>query len=342
MFTAMKVLQVGAKNYPPAHGGTERVVYNIVNSIKDIDFYLLVEWEQEENDRIKVIPKNLGYIGRLKYILSYAKRNSIDVIHFHNEKYIPMAILLTCVFPKIVLTVHGVHFRSPKFSMPTRITFWLVDVLGSIFLQRMVHCAEYDARAFGKYLFFRKTYFVNNGTSIANNIQNESDIVYKDKYVYLGRITPAKNLLALVEAADKKKIQVDIYGKLDRECQEYCDEVLTAISKSEYVEYKGEVPYNQVFDTMKQYKAFLYITIMEGLPLSVLEAASCGMSLILSNIPHHTFLNLPTVAYVDVKEPDIPYPSQIKQGTQNRQYVIDHFSIENMGKEYCKIYNSFN
>ncbi len=29
----MKVLQVGSKNYPPAHGGTERVVYNIVNSI---------------------------------------------------------------------------------------------------------------------------------------------------------------------------------------------------------------------------------------------------------------------------------------------------------------------
>ena len=42
----MKVLQVGAKNYPPAHGGTERVVYNIVNSIADVGFHLLVDWLQ--------------------------------------------------------------------------------------------------------------------------------------------------------------------------------------------------------------------------------------------------------------------------------------------------------
>ena len=171
--------------------------------------------------------------------------------------------------------------------------------------------------------------------------RTENDIVYKDKYVYLGRITPAKNLLVLVEAADKKEIKVDIYGKLDDECQEYCDKVLTAISKSKYVEYKGQVPHNQVFDTIKKYRAFLYVTIMEGLPLSVLEAASCGMYLILSNIPHHTFLKLPVVTYVDVKNPEIPYPDQIKQGTENRQYVIDHFSIENMSREYNKIYNSF-
>jgi len=336
----MKVLQVGAKNYPPAHGGTERVVYNIVNSIADVDFHLLVEWQQDESENIKVIPQNLGYFGRMKYILNYAKKNEIDIIHFHNEKYIPMAMLLSVVFSRIVLTVHAVHFRSPKFSWFTRIVFWVVDVLGTIFLHRMVHCDEYDAKAFGKYIFFRKTYFVNNGTSICDTVQKESDVIYKDKYVYLGRITPAKNLLTLIETADKQKIKVDLYGKLDNERQDYCDKVLAAAAKSDYVDYKGEIPFDKVFDTMKQYRAFLYVTIMEGLPLSVLEAASCGMPLILSNIPHHTFLKLPVVTYVNTQKPEIPYPEQIKTGEANRQYVIENFSIENMGKEYKKIYHS--
>ena len=337
----MKVLQVGAKNYPPAHGGTERVVYNIVNSIDDIDFFLMVEWEQLQSEKINVIPQSLGYFGRMKYILKYVRQNGIDVIHFHNEKYIPMAILLTFVFPKIVLTIHGVHWRSPQFSWFLRVAFWLIDVLGTIFLPRMVQCNEHEAKVFGKYIFFRKTWFVNNGTPVADAIQTEGDIVYKDKYVFLGRITPVKNVLALIEAANKRKIKVDIYGKLDNERKMYCDKVLAAISKSEYVEYKGEVPYNQVLDTIKKYKAFLNVSITEGLPLSVLEAASCGMHLILSDIPYHTFLKFPAVTYVDVKKPEIPYPDQIKPGTENRQYVIDHFSIENMGREYNKIYNSF-
>jgi len=337
----MKVLQVGAKNYPPAHGGTERVVYNIVNSIEDVDFHLLVEWEQEESEKIKVIPKKLGYLGRMKYILRHAKQNGIDVIHFHNEKYIPMAILLCFVFRKIVLTIHGVHWRSPQFSPILRLAFWMIDVMGTIFLPRMVQCNEHEAKVFGKYIFFRKTWFVNNGAPVADSIQTEGDILYKDRYVFLGRITPVKNVLSIIEAADKRKIKVDIYGKIDDVRKKYCDQVLAAAAKSEYAEYKGEVPYDQVLDTIKKYKAFLNVSITEGLPLSVLEAASCGLPLILSNIPYHTSLKFPSVSYVNVKNPEIPHPDQIKSGAENRQHVIDHFSIENMGREYSKIYHSF-
>ncbi|TFF38794.1 glycosyltransferase family 4 protein [Mucilaginibacter psychrotolerans] len=336
----LKVLHVGAKNYPPAHGGTERVVYNIVKSIDKVDFYILVEWDQEQTDRIFILPKNLGYLGKMKYISAFAKQHGIDIIHFHNEKYIPMALWLSITFKKIVLTIHGVHFRSPKFSMLSRVVFWCVDVIGTIFLPRQVYCSEYDEKAFAKYIFFRKTYFINNGTNISETAQTKDDILYDDTYIYLGRVTPAKNVVRLVEAATERNIKLHIYGVLDKQTPEYCDLVLSKINESNCVEYKGVVQYDQVFETMKQYKAFLYITIMEGLPLAVLEAASCGMYLILSNIPHHTFLKMPKVTYVDVKDPQIPYPNEITSGLENRQHVFDHFSNKQMGDEYLKIYNS--
>ncbi|PTQ99336.1 glycosyltransferase involved in cell wall biosynthesis [Mucilaginibacter yixingensis] len=336
----MKVLHVGAKNYPPAHGGTERVVYNIVNSIDDVDFYILVEWQQQETDRIFVMPEGLGYLAKMKYIHQFAKQHGIDIIHFHNEKYIPMAMLLAIRFKNIVLTVHGVHFRSPKWNMINRSIFWCVDVLGTVFLPRLVFCSEYDEKAFAKYIFFRKTYFINNGTNISPLKQTEQSIEFSDTYIYLGRITPAKNVLRLVDAATSRKIKLHIYGVLDKECQEYCDEVMGKINASDYVEYKGVVPYDQVFQTMIKYKAFLYITIMEGLPLAVLEAASCGMFLILSDIPHHTFLKVPNVKYVDVKDPQIPYPEEIPSGADNRAHILAHFSNKQMGDEYKKIYNS--
>jgi glycosyltransferase involved in cell wall biosynthesis len=337
----LKVLQIGAKNYPPAHGGTERVVYNIVNSIDSVDFYLLVEWNQEETNRIFVLPENLNYFSKMMFIVNFVKKHNIDIIHFHNEKYIPMAILLSISFRKIVLTVHGVHFRSPKFTWYNRIIFWIADVLGYLFLPRMIFCSECDQKEFSKYFFFRKSYFINNGTDLSEKVQMDSDIEFPDTLIYLGRITPAKNIHNLVDAATSKKIKVHIYGNLDKECVEYCEIALDKIQKSEFVEYKGIVPYDEVFETLKKYKAFLYITIMEGLPLSVLEAASCGLHLILSKIPHHTYLNLPSVTYVDTKFPKIPSINEIISGHSNREYVMNNFSNKKMGVEYLKIYNSF-
>lgn len=336
----LKVLHVGAKNYPPRHGGTERVVYNIVQSIENIDFYILVEWKQSETERVFILP-NGNYISKMFHIYKFVKEKEIDVIHFHNEKYIPMALLLCVFFQKIVLTVHGLHFRSPKFSLLNRITFWTVDVLGTVFLPRMIQCSEHDQKTFSKYIPFRKTYFINNGTNISKTAQRPSDLKYHDTYIYLGRITPAKNIITLIDAADARGVKVHIYGILDEGCPDYCRLVLSKISSSTYVEYKGVVPFDQVFETMKQYKAFLYITIMEGLPLAVLEAASCGMFLVLSDIPHHTYLNLPRVKYVDVKKPILPIPEEIPLGTSNRDHVIANFSNKKMGEEYLKIYKSF-
>jgi len=336
----LRVLHIGAKNFPPAHGGTERVVYNIVTSIDEIDFYILVEWEQIENERIKILPKNLNYFKKILFIFKYVKENKIDILHFHNEKYIPMAIMFSVYLYNVILTVHGVHFRSPKFSLINRLLFWIVDIMGYLFLPKMIFCSEYDQKEFSKFLFFRKSYFINNGTEMCDCEQNDIDIIYNDTYIYLGRITPAKNIHNLIDSANANKLKVHIYGNLDNECQAYCNEALKKIKESQYVEYMGVVKHEDVFKTIKKYKAFIYITIMEGLPLSVLEAASCGVHLILSDIPQHRYLNLPSVTYVGINKSILPQINDIPNGLKNREHIAKNFSIEKMGRQYLNIYNS--
>jgi glycosyltransferase involved in cell wall biosynthesis len=336
----MKVLHVGAKNYPPNHGGTERVVYNIVNSIDDVEFLIMVEWDQEESDHIVPIPKGLGYIGRLFYIFNYIKMNAIDIVHFHNEKYIPMAAFISIFRKGVVLTDHGAQSKNPKYSILVRSLFKITEIFGATFIRRMTFCSEYDQIQMSKIIPFRKCYFVNNGTDICETSQKESDIIYPDTYVYLGRITPQKNIVNLIKVSDQQMIKVDIYGNFDKDCPEYTKEVMDLLDKSQYVKYKGVISYDQVFETIKKYKAFLYLTIMEGLPLSVLEAASCGMYLILSDIPYHTYLSMPAVSYINLKDMKIPNPEQIGSGRENRDHIIRNFSNQEMGKNYKKIYNS--
>lgn len=333
-------MHVGAKNFPPAHGGTERVVYNIINSIKDAEFYLLLEWGQTETEHIKKIPEGISFGSKIKFIRRFCKEKNIDIVHFHNEKYIPIAILLSTTFKRIVLTIHGVHFNSPKYNWFQRFGFLIVDTVGAVLLKRMIFCSEYDQKTFAKYLFFRKVYSVNNGADICEQGQVEKDIEFEDTYIYIGRITPAKNILRLIEAADNSQVKLHLYGLFDKECPAYCEQVKDRLKKSRYVEYKSEVSHDKVIPTMKKYKAFLYVTLMEGLPLAVLEAASCGLYLILSDIPHHRYLRFPQVTYVNPKGFLIPKPDSIQLGARNRQHMITYFSNRKMGMEYNEIYNS--
>lgn len=336
----MKVLHVGAKNYPPNHGGTERVVHNIVNSIPDVEFFIMVEWSHEVSNNIILMPKNFGYIGRLFFILKFVLKNNINIIHFHNEKYIPMAVFFSSFKKGVVLTDHGAQSKNPKYSLGIRVLFRITEILGATFIRRMTFCSEYDQIQMSKIIPFRKCYFVNNGTDICDKVQKKSDILYPDTYVYLGRITPQKNIINLIISANSQNIKVDLYGNFDKDCPNYTEEVMALVNKSQYVQYKGVIPYDQVFETIKKYKAFLYITIMEGLPLSVLEAASCGVYLILSDIPYHTYLSMPAVSYVNLKNLFIPYPVEIGSGEENRRHIISTFSNQEMGKNYKYIYDN--
>lgn len=336
----MRILHIGAKNYPPNHGGTERVVYNIVSSIPDVDFFISVEWDQKISDNIIQLPKELGYFGRMLFIKKFIHQNNIDIVHFHNEKYIPMAAFFSFIKKGVVLTDHGAQSKNPKFSFLTRKLFKIMEIFGAILIRRMTFCSGYDKIQMSKIIPFRKCYFINNGTDICQTEQMETDVLNKETYVYLGRITPQKNIINLIHAANRQKIKVDLFGNFDKDCPKYSKEVLTLVNNSNYVNYKGVISYDKVFETIKQYKAFLYLTVMEGLPLSVLEAASCGMYLILSDIPYHTYLSLPKVTYVSLNDLNIPYPHDIGDGRDNRDYVIKNYSNKRMGFNYLETYKS--
>lgn len=334
----MKVLHVGPKNYPPAHGGTERVVFDIVSCLEgQVETYILVDFEQEETHSIKVTPN--GYMNKLRFIYHFVKDNDIDVVHFHNETFIPLALLYSFVNRRILLTIHGCHFTNPKYNYFQRFSILVFDVLGAIFLPRLVFCSKVDKIKFSKWVPFRKIYFVANGVNPINkNIEtsNKQD----ETYVYLGRISPEKNLIRLIDVAEQSKRMVHIYGAFDDRKEEFNQKVKNVLNKSSYVKWMGSVPYSDVLDVLSQYKTFIYPSLSEGLPLSVLEAASCGLNLILSDIPQHKILNFPIVKYINPLSFELNQKFIGNEGHKNKEFVLQNYSTKQMANNYFKIYKS--
>ena len=122
----MKVLHVGPKTYPPAHGGVEKAVFDLVQGMPDVQSHIFTEWQSPDSQvRVKKLPK--GLVSKWHQVKKYVIENGIDIIHLHKETFIPLAILLELSGFRCVITVHGCAWRLARWPLRYRLPLWLLD-----------------------------------------------------------------------------------------------------------------------------------------------------------------------------------------------------------------------
>ena len=152
----LRVLHIGPKNYPPNHGGVEKVVSHIVDGVSEVENHILTEWEPEiEHPRVIALPK--GLFSQLRMVRLYASKQSIDIIHLHKETFIPLALLLKLTGHHCVITIHGCAWRLKRWPFHTRLALFLLDCLACCLLDKTVFVGEYDWRLFKRIIPFRKS-----------------------------------------------------------------------------------------------------------------------------------------------------------------------------------------
>jgi len=331
----MKVLHIGPKNFPPCHGGVERVVYDLARFMPDVQSHVLIEWPQDRlPDRVRLLPK--GLMRQFRMARDYAVENSIDIIHVHKEAFLPLGLLLKMSGLKCVATIHGCPWRLARWPLAIRAAFFALDCLASCCLDRTVFVGLYDWRLFAKLFPRGRTAFVPNGVEVS--LEPSPD--RRSGSVYLGRLSPEKNIAALAKAADQAHVRLDLYGPFDRRDKALREELLSLVTTSKWITWHGPVPADQVRNVLRRYKIFMNASLAEGMPVSVLEAAAEGLHLVLSDIPQHRTLQMPGCTYVDARKIDLrrlPTNGQAG-GEQNRAHVAGNFSISNTVKAYRDIY----
>ncbi|MBB3646338.1 glycosyltransferase involved in cell wall biosynthesis [Rhizobium sp. BK619] len=101
------------------------------------------------------------------------------------------------------------------------------------------------------------------------------------RFIYVGRLTPQKNLANLIRAAQCGGFEIDMFGEGPLKG----DLAALAEGLGAKVRLLGSIPNTELAGTMKNYRYFVLPSLHEGLPKVLLEAMSTGLICVGTNIP---------------------------------------------------------
>lgn len=128
---------------------------------------------------------------------------------------------------------------------------------------------------------------------------------------YLGRISPEKNILSLIEIFNRfnKKYpesRLVIAGPVFNHTKEYADEFFNKIRENKQIEYLGVVGKNEKIkpeNFFEKINCLAFSSFVEGVPLTALEALSYGVPIISTNVGAlHEFINNSNGMLVDIQK----------------------------------------
>lgn len=288
-----------------------------------------------------------------KEILKCKESNKEYLIHLHqvsSAMRVQIAMLGTGFRKKVLFTTHNT-FSGYPFHNKVRSYF-------NGLLARYVTCVSISAyNGYPRSLIRLKGQRV---LPVQNGVDTERiDLMLgdwkkeKDKetvtFTYVARMANIKNHDFLLEVAKEVNHNVRflfIGSENPQIIQRIHDERL-----DDRIITTGLIPRNEVFRRLVQSDYYISSSVLEGLPVSILEGMYCGLPCVVSDIPQHkeitptcdfqTLLPFDKEVWVSTinKLSQVPYEIRIGLGEKAKHFVKENFSLESMHKKYSELYN---
>jgi len=166
-----------------------------------------------------------------------------------------------------------------------------------------------------------------------------------NRIVFVGRLNAQKNLFSLITALKDTGMGLDIIGKGELE-QKLKDH---AKKNKVDVKFLGAVPNHRLPDFLNKYDFFILPSYYEGMPKTLLEAMSCGLVCIGTNvsgikevIKHNSNGYLCKTDSDSIKNAILEVAKskklQKKYSSNARQTILKHFSLEIILKKEIDLY----
>ena len=350
----MKILYVinSIKNNGPTN-----VLINMVKNIDKNKFKVNIMTIINENDieLIKLL-KNIGIniielnykksfwtLFKSKEIIEIVKKEEFDIIHTHC--HVP-TIMLRNIDKIKVATVHNRIYEDFKDSYGkikgTILSFLYINAL------KKYDCVVGCSKSVYEYCknYIKKIYYVRNGIESDKKISNE-DLrkkynIPKDAivYIYAGNLNYNKDVMGLVDKFDKihnKNEYLILLGNgiLFDKVKEY---------ESTNIKVIGFVDNPNIFLNISN--VYVSFSKTEGFPISVIEALSNNLLVLLSDIPaHNEFMEIDNNYYIgevfnyfNFKNKLLNIRKNLNKEIKSFEFKEKYLSAKDMMKKYQKIY----
>ncbi len=300
----MKIAMIGQKKVPSREGGVEIVVEELAVRMAALGHAVTLYNRRDPSEktplreykgvRIRNIP-TLHLMGSDALVYAFfaafaAIFGHYDVIHFHAEGPSGMAWLTRLFRIPTVVTNHGLDWQRGKWGGLASRYLKTAEGIGA-------RCAdEFIVLSDNGKQYFRETYgihphFIRNGVSMQEPkepLEISGLGLEKNKYVlYLARLVPEKGVHYLIEAF--RGVQTDcrlvIAGRLSD--NDYIQQLKQMAAQDERVLLPGFVQGRLLEELFTNCRVYVLPSDVEGMPLSLLEALSCGAPCLVSDIPQN-------------------------------------------------------
>lgn len=112
------------------------------------------------------------------------------------------------------------------------------------------------------------------------NFRNKNNPRRSNSLLYVGRLSPDKNLFNLIEAVSKVGFSLDIYGSgpLKKELEFFSSSLIAN------VKFHNPVPNSSLVDIYNNHSFYVLVSPKEGMPKTLIEAMACGCVCIGTNV----------------------------------------------------------
>ncbi|MCS6820933.1 MAG: glycosyltransferase family 4 protein [Microscillaceae bacterium] len=269
-------------------------------------------------DKVRIVPKMFYNRQAAQEVRQKIQRFQPDVLHVHNIFNVASpAVLIEAqkLNVPVVMTLHnyrllclnGLFLRKNHICELCRYQMLALSgikygCLGNSRLKsaqlaiviawhRYAHTWQKYVNKYIALTNFAKQIFVNSSLQIPENqiivkpnfVPAQPRLPAKERqnyFLFVGRLSPEKGVLTAIEASLQTQIPLHIIGE-----GELQSKVEQFAQKHDFIRYFGAKPKAEVIAQMQHALALVFPSIWyEGMPMTILEALSCGTPVIASNL----------------------------------------------------------
>ena len=355
----MRILQL-IPNFGLAGAETmcENLTCELIKQGHDVSVVSLYNYHSTITKRIEKAGIDLVYLdkttgldfGLIKRLRKYIKDFKPDVIHTHLYalKYVAIASIGLPI-KGIVHTVHNIAQKENNAAnrFVNRLLFKKKNII-PVALTNEIRTTINQVYK----LPLNEIPIVFNGTQIRNEYRKDSyEFGEKIRIINVGRYTPVKNQLALIEAVSRlheedSRIELDIYG--DGPLKEQINQRLKELNTADYIKENGLT--DNILEKLIHADIFVLPSIYEGMPMTIIEAMAVGLPVIgskVGGIPdmirdgENGLLCGTDIDSIELTIRKIINDNQQRENiAKNALERVKDFSAEQMAKSYIKIYSN--
>ena len=250
-----------------------------------------------------------------------------------------------------IFTAHGWAFTKGTPFLRKCLAI-LIEKIAGKFCSKIICVSDFDKNLALKYKITspNKITFIHNGVEIQHLEQFEHSNI---QIVFVGRLAQPKDPLLLLESFNslpselKNRSQISIIGEGPKKKE--LEKFIKEKKLKEKVKLLGSVSRGKVFEILRKSDVFVLISNWEGFPYTIIEAMSCGLAIIASDVGGiKEAINEDCGILVRRGDKEeiknalgklLKNPSLIREMGQNAQKrVREEFSLEKMLFETEKLY----